>query len=92
MKIFLKSIANLRNYFGYEPVELELPENSTLQTVVDIIAERWGSQLPTYMWDSSKLQFRGPILLLVDKKVQTNFSEPLKNGQEVTILKALMGG
>jgi hypothetical protein len=92
MKITLKSIADLRDYFGREPVVLDLPEGATLQQVVEAIAARWGKALPAYMWDGARPGFRGPILLLVDKKVQQDFSVALQDGQEVIVMKALAGG
>jgi hypothetical protein len=92
MKIIFRSIAGLRDYFGREPVELEPPEDATLQTVIETIGVRWGSELPAYMWDHSKTQFRGPILLLIDRKVPSDSNVPLRNGQEVTVMKALVGG
>jgi hypothetical protein len=92
MIIVLKSVADLRDYFGRDPVELELPENATLQNVIEEISVRWGAILPTYMWDRTNIQFRGPILLLVDKKVCQDFTAPLQGGQEVIVMKALAGG
>ena len=75
MKIIFRSIADLREYFGHEPVELELSEGATLQTVVETIAVRWGPELPPpHIWNHSKAMFRGPILLLIDNKVQSDYS------------------
>jgi molybdopterin converting factor small subunit len=92
MKITLKSVADLRDYFGREPVEIELAEGAPLQSVLEAIETRWGDILPPYIWDREKIQFRGPILLLVDRKVQQDLAAPLAEGQEVTIMKALAGG
>lgn len=92
MKITFRSVADLRDYFGREPVELELPEEATLQTVLEVISARWGAVLPGYMWNNQEVCFRGPILLLVDKKVVQDVSFRLKDGQEVTAMKALAGG
>jgi sulfur carrier protein ThiS len=92
MKVFFKSIADLRDYFGREPVELELPEGATLFNLLDEIAVRWGPGLPKYLWDAEKNQFRGPIVLLVNKKVYLDHSMPLIEGQEITAMKAIAGG
>ena len=92
MKIKFRSVADLRDYFGRDPVEMELPDEATLQTVLEVISTRWGAVLPEYMWNSKEVCFRGPILLLVDKKVVQDYSFRLKEGQEVTAMKALAGG
>ena len=86
------SVADLREYFGREPVELQLPEDATLHSLLQVIDQRWGPQLPAYMWDSDQCAFRGPILLLVDKKVVLDHSTALCDGQEVTVMHALAGG
>jgi sulfur carrier protein ThiS len=85
-------VADLREYFGREPVELQLPEDATLLNLFQVIDQRWGSTLPAYMWDSTQCAFRGPILLLVNKKVVLDYSTVLRDGQEVTVLHALAGG
>ena len=92
LRITLASVADLREYFGREPVELQLPEDATLHNLFQVIDQRWGSTLPAYMWDSTQCTFRGPILLLVNKKVVQDYSTVLRDGQEVTVLHALAGG
>lgn len=92
MKVVIKSIADLRDYFGREPVDLELPEGASLVDLLDAVAIRWGPGLPKYLWDAEKHRFRGPILLLIDKKVCLDLTTPLEDGQEVIVMKALAGG
>jgi hypothetical protein len=92
VRITFVAVADLREYFGREPVELQLPDEATLYSVLELIAQRWGPQLPAYMWDGARQRFRGPILLLVDKKVQLDHSTRLCDGQEVTVMHALAGG
>lgn len=92
LKVTFRSVADLREYFGREPVELQLAEDATLHSLLQVIAQRWGPQLPAYMWDAQQNVFRGPILLLVNKKVVLDLSTALRDGQEVTVMHALAGG
>ncbi len=92
MKVYLKSIGDLRDYFGREPQEFILPEEASAAHLLAGIEERYGKLIPAYMWDFEAHRFRGPIVLLVDKKVIQNFDTPLRDGLEVTLMKALMGG
>ena len=92
MRITFVSVADLREYFGREPVNLELPDDATVDSLLQVIAQRWGSQLPAYMWDSNRCIFRGPVLLLVNQKVVLDHSTALRDGQEVTVMHALAGG
>jgi molybdopterin converting factor small subunit len=92
MKIRLKSIGDLRDYFGREPQEIELPENAVMGDLFPVIEERWGTILPAYLWDREKQRFKGAVVLLVDKRVIHDFKAPLNDGMEVQILKAIAGG
>ncbi|MGB9586502.1 MAG: MoaD/ThiS family protein [Anaerolineales bacterium] len=92
MKILLKPIGDLHDYFGREPLEIQLPDNAEAKDLLIAIGERWGSNLPMYLWDSQKCTFRGPVFLVVDSKVLKDPHTPLRDGQEVVLLKALAGG
>lgn len=92
MRIILKPIGDLRDYFGREPLEIELPENATVKDLLTIIGKDWGTKLPTYLWDAQKGAFRGAVYLVVDNKVLKDLRAPLHDGIEVILLKALSGG
>lgn len=92
MRIFLKPIGDLRDYFGREPLEMELPDNATAKDLLTIIGERLGRNLPAYLWDSQQCAFRGAVYLVVDNKVLQNLHSPLHDGIEIVLLKALSGG
>jgi molybdopterin converting factor small subunit len=92
MKIRLKSIGDLREYFGRDPQEIELPENAVIGDLFPMIEERWGSILPAYLWDREKKRFKGAVAMLIDKRVIHDFKTPLKDGMEIQLLKAIAGG
>ncbi len=92
MKVYLKSIGDLRDYFGREPQEIELPADAPFRELLTIIAERWGTALPPYLWDPEKRQFRGAVFFVVDKQVVQDMEMPLRDGQEIVLMRALSGG
>ncbi len=92
MRITFKSIGDLRDYFGREPQEIEFQENSVLKDVLGWITEHYEATLPAYMWNAQEHQFRGPVVLIINKKVATDMNTPLTDGLEVTVMKALVGG
>lgn len=92
MKVILASIGDLRDYFGREPLEIQLPEGATVDTLYRAIAARWGSSLPPYLWDGEKSRFKGPVYLIQDSKILSNDASPLRDGEKITIMKALAGG
>jgi molybdopterin synthase sulfur carrier subunit len=92
MKVTLKTIGDLRDYLGREPQEVDLPEGANLKDLLRWVEDRYGATLPAYLWDAQEHQFRGPVVLIINKKVVFDFSTPLKDGLEVTVMKALVGG
>jgi molybdopterin converting factor small subunit len=92
MKVYLKSIGDLRDYFGRDPQEIELPAGVPFQELLATIAQRWGTALPPYLWDPEKRQFRGAVFFVVDKQVVEDMGTPLLDGQEIVLMRALSGG
>ncbi len=92
MKVYLKSIGDLRDYLGREPQEIELPEGARFGQLLALIGERWGKRLPPFIWDLEKQQFRGAVFFVVDKQVVQDMDMPLKGGQEIALMRALSGG
>jgi molybdopterin converting factor small subunit len=92
MKIRLKSIGDLREYFGREPQEIDVANGSTFEDLLIEIDERWGATLPAYMWNAEEKRFRGPVFFLIDKEVVLDMNTKLQDGLEVRIMRALAGG
>ena len=92
MKVIVRAIGDLREYLGREPQEIELAANSSAQDLLLAIELRHGAGLPGYLWDFQKHQFRGPVVLVVDKKAIQDFETELEEGSEITVMKAVAGG
>jgi molybdopterin converting factor small subunit len=92
MKIKLKSIGDLREYFGREPQEIDLATGATFADLLVEIDKRWGAALPSYMWNAEEKRFNGPVFFLIDKEVVLDMQTKLQDGLEVRIMRALAGG
>ncbi len=92
MKVYLKSIGDLRDYLGREPHEIDLPEGARFEQLLALIGERWGNSLPPFIWDADKQKFRGALFFVVDKQVVQDMDMPLNDGQEIVLMRALSGG
>jgi hypothetical protein len=92
MKIHLKSIGDLRDYFGRATQEVELDEGSSFEDLLETIGERWGPHLPHYLWDAQKNRFRGAVFFLMSEHVVQDLGSPLEDGGEVVLMRALSGG
>jgi hypothetical protein len=92
MRVTLKSIGDLREYFGRTPREISLAEPATLLDLYQQIGQIWGPDLPAYLWDAQQLRFRGPVFLVVDGKAVQDLNFQLQDGMEIRILRAAAGG
>ncbi|MGZ6317073.1 MAG: MoaD/ThiS family protein [Anaerolineales bacterium] len=92
MKVYLKSIGDLHEYIGRGPQEIDLPDGARFGQLLALIGQRWGKSLPPFIWDADKQQFRGALFFVVDKQVVQDMDMPLKDGQEVLLMRALSGG
>jgi len=92
MKVIVKGIGDLKDYFGKEPREVELPQPACIRDLLMSIEQLWGTRFPPYLWDFEKHQFRGPVALVVNGKVVQNLDTPLQEGIEINIMRAVAGG
>jgi molybdopterin converting factor small subunit len=92
MNVKVKGIGDLRDYFGKEPQDFELPEGAILKDLLQNIEDRLGTNLPAYLWDFQRHLFRGPVVIAINNKAVQKLDTPLKNGMVVCILRALAGG
>ena len=92
MKIWLKSVGDLRDYFGRGPQEIVLDEKATLQDLLLTIDERWGKELPGYLWDSKNKHFRSSVFFIINEVVVQNLNTPLQDESQVTLFRAISGG
>lgn len=92
MHVTVKGIGDLTDYLGKEPWEVELPEDSCARDLFQQIEARWGAIFPPYLWDTEQHQFRGPVFLVVNRKVLQGMDAPLHDGMEIRIMRAIAGG
>jgi len=92
MNVVLKGIGDLKDYFGKEPREVELPQNAHVRDLLKCIEQIWGTNFPPYLWDFEKHQFRGPVVLVVNRKAVQDLDAPLQDGIEISIMRAVAGG
>ncbi len=86
------SVVDLREYFGREAVELQLPEDATSHNLFQVISTSAGGRHCPHTCGTARVHIPWAILLLVNKKVVLHYSTVLCDGQEVTVLHALAGG
>ena len=92
MRVTIQAVGDLREYFGRDPVEIDLPDGVVVRALLDALDARWGASLPGYLWDREARRFKGPVMLVVDKKAVQDESASLADGIEVRLMRAIAGG
>lgn len=90
--VTVRAIGDLRDYFGRDPVVVELPDAAVARDLLDAIDARWGAGLPAYLWDRENRRFKGPVLLVIDKKAVQDENAPLAAHTEIRLMRAIAGG
>ncbi len=91
MTINVRAFGSLKHYLGEDRQHLELPEGATLQDLMHIINTKWGGVLPPQLWDANKTQFHG-VNILVNNTPVKELDTPLRENQEVLLVKVMVGG
>ena len=92
MTIRLQALGELRESFGAGMVEVPLAEGSTLKGLLAAVGARWARALPPHLWDAEAGRFRGPVVFIVGKTPVRDLDTPLRDGEQVSLFKALVGG
>jgi molybdopterin converting factor small subunit len=92
MKVTLKCSGYLRSFFGQGAETVELPENASIQDLLDWIEQHHGSQLPPRLWDFGRHRFRGAAALVIDDETALDYTTPLAENQEVMVIYSVAGG
>lgn len=92
MTIVLCVFGNLANYFGGSKFYIELQNGASLRDLLDSIDMRWGTALPTYVWDAEEKRFKLGILVCDGQSDLTDDRIPLSNMQEIYLTLPMAGG
>jgi sulfur carrier protein ThiS len=92
MQISLEGTGDLKKYMGEDLHQIDLNDNAVVADLLPIIGQKWGSAFPPHFWNVNKQQFRGPVIFVVNKVAVRNLNRELKHGDQVQLVKALVGG
>ena len=92
MKIRLEGTGALKEYMGDSIHEIELHNNAVIADLYPEINTRWGTALPPHIWNPEKEQFRGAVVVVINKTPTRDIGLRLNHGDHVQLVKALTGG
>jgi molybdopterin synthase sulfur carrier subunit len=91
----IRTILTLKKILGKGEVEITVPDRSTLGDLLKIMANRWGYELASHLFESKSTSVLPSIRLMVngrDIAFLNRMETVLQNGDEVLILPPISGG
>jgi len=92
MTVRVKAFGQMKRYLGEHVRETELPNNARLSDLLLYVEKHWRNQIPDFLWNEKKHRFRGPVVIMIEKRAVTDLQTNLSDGQEVRLYKAMVGG
>ncbi len=82
----------MKRFLGEAPREIELPDGAVLRDLLEYFGRHLIHLVPGHLWNLEEGRFRGPVVITIGRQVVRDMDEPLENGQEIQLFKALVGG
>ena len=92
MRITLEGTGELKEFIGEEFQKIDLHDNAVIGDLLPVIDEKWGLIFPPHIWDKKRQQFRGPVVLVINKIATRDMNLRLNHGDHIQLVKALVGG
>ena len=93
--IKLHTILGIQEILGRRTVELTIPQGSTVDTLISLMVNTWGSRMASYFVDSENDHHLPRIRILVNGQdigfLKARETE-LREGDEVSVLPLAAGG
>ncbi len=93
MHIRFKTFGPLRRVIGDREISLEVPDTSTINSVIDSIIEKWGTRVEDLIMDNG--QISGNLIIMLNMKdISTldGLNTTIQPDDEVVILPHVQGG
>ncbi|UCF98466.1 MAG: MoaD/ThiS family protein [Spirochaetaceae bacterium] len=92
MTVRIRGLGPFRGIFGEQAQSIILSSGDRLKDLIRAIQEKWSELLPSHLWDHEYWRARRPVVIMVEGTRVTDLNTPLKENQEVLIMKVSAGG
>lgn len=95
MKVVLHTILGLKQAIGQRQMEIELPDESTVEGLFLYMMRRWGDKLSPHLLDPASGGLLPHVRVMVNgQTIQflQGMETPLRDGDEVLFLPLVSGG
>ena len=95
MQVKVHYISLVKSYTNKSQDEITLGENATLVQLLDKIAETYGKQFTTEVYDTNKKEMKSTFVAMVNGVLMDQLkgvNTPLKDGDSVILMSLMTGG
>ena len=95
MQVKVHYISLVKSYTNKSQDEITLGENATLVQLLDKIAETYGKQFTTEVYDPNKKEMKSTFVAMVNGVLMDQLkgvNTPLKDGDSVILMSLMTGG
>ena len=95
MRVKVELFGNWRDLVGSPSVEIEMPEGSTLRTVVELLAARYGNELEDWLVDPETGRMWSPFSMGLNNTFVDgvdDLTRELNEGDRVSLFHPVVGG
>lgn len=92
IRVSLRAAGPMRECFGSAELDLDLPDGATLGDLLLRIEQDHGERLAGSIWNWREHRFRGPVVIMSGSRVLRDRAMALRDQQQVTFTKAVVGG
>ncbi|MBS7645000.1 MAG: ubiquitin-like small modifier protein 1 [Candidatus Bathyarchaeia archaeon] len=95
MKVKVKFFASLREITGKREEEIEVPENTTVEGLIEILSSRYGKEFSDYVYDERVGKPRDYLQFLIDGRSASTLQglkTRLRDGCNFAIIPPVGGG
>jgi molybdopterin converting factor small subunit len=93
MRVTLTFLGIIRDKVGQKSLDVELPDGSGFDDLMQAIAPLMREKLDGWAWDDSRCRFSPQVIVSRGRAVGgVDLSAPLEEGEEVLVFPPLAGG
>ena len=93
MRVTMTFLGIIRDKVGQKSLDVELPEGSSFDDLMQAVAPLMREKLDGWAWDDSRGRFSPQVIVSRGRAVGgVDLSAPLKEGEEVLVFPPLAGG
>jgi len=92
LRITVQYLTQLKQAAGRQTESVELPENADIAQLLDVVADKHSARMRQLLFSSDGSVLPAILIFVNDQQVRLRGFNPLREGDDVTLLSPIAGG